>query len=171
MKVSDLKEGDFHPYYQAYIDTLGEAELMQLLRSQIDNFPKFIQSIPADKWLHSYELGKWTIAEVLLHVLDSERVFQYRALRIARQDTTPLPGFEHDAYVPVSGANNRTKESVINEYRAVRNSSITLFENLGPEELRLKGTASNSPVSVAALGFLICGHQKHHRNVIRAKYL
>lgn len=171
MKVSELQAGDYNSYYQPYIDVLGEVELMDLLRNQSRNFPEFIQAIPDSQWQYRYGLDKWTVAEVLVHLLDAERVFQYRALRIARGDSTPLPGFDENAYVPNSHANDRSKDSVIEEYRAVRSSTIQLFASFGPEVLRMRGTASNSPVSVGALGFLIAGHQKHHRNIIRERYL
>ncbi len=171
MKTSELPTTEYHPYYQTYIGTLGEVELMDIMRGQLKNFPQFIESIPQEKWQYSYGLGKWTIAEVLLHVLDSERIFQYRALRIGRKDQTPLPGFEQDTYVPHSGAKERSKKSIIAEYKAVRQAGISLFETFDDTALKLQGTASNATVSVRALGFIICGHQKHHRNVIRANYL
>ena len=171
MKVSDLKEGDFHPFYGPYIDTLGDPDLLEMLKRQKGNFPEFIASIPDELWHSAYEEGKWTIAEVLVHILDAERVFQYRALRIGRGDTTPLPGFDQDAYVPASGAAQRSKEEIIEEYRIVRASTISLYSQFSEEDLRLKGVASNSPTSVGALGFIICGHQKHHRNIIRSRYL
>jgi uncharacterized damage-inducible protein DinB len=171
MKTSELTESDYHPFYQPYIDTLGDVELMDMLGNQLTNFPKFIENIPESHWQSAYSLGKWTIAEVLVHVLDAERVFQYRALRIGRKDQTPLPGFDQDAYVPHSGARQRSKASVIDEYKAIRGSSISLFANFDRDHLNLQGTASNAKVSVGALGFLICGHQKHHRNVIRQRYL
>jgi hypothetical protein len=171
MKTSALSPGDYHSFYQPYVDVLGEVDLMDMMESQLDNFPRFIESIPADKWQYSYAADKWTVAEVLLHLIDAERVFQYRALRIARGDQTPLPGFDHDSYVPNSGASARSRESIINEYRSVREASLSLFRSFDEEQLNCRGTASKSTVSVGALGFLICGHQKHHRNKIREHYL
>lgn len=171
MKLSDLHTTDYHSFYQPYIDAVGEADLMETMEAQLHNFPRFIESLPDNKWQWAYANDKWAISEVLVHVLDAERVFQYRALRIARGDNTPLPGFDQDSYVPFSGAATRSRESVITEYRAVRESSLSLFRTFGPEALGRKGTASNAAISVGALGFLICGHQKHHRNIIRERYL
>ena len=171
MKNSELVKGDYHPFYEPYIHALGDVELMEQLRKQKENFPRFIASIPDDKWQFSYGEGKWTIAEALVHVLDAERVFQYRALRFARNDKTNLPGFDQDAYVPYSEATKMTKEEFIEEYRAVRASTIALFSHFDQEILNRRGKANNSEMSVAALGFIICGHQRHHRNVIRSKYL
>lgn len=171
MKTSELKEHEYNPYYRAYIEALGEVELMKTLRKQIKNYPQFLASIPEDKLNYHYAEGKWTIAEVLIHVLDSERVFQYRALRFARKDQTPLPGFDQDLYVPNSGAGNRSLGSIIEEYKAIRQSTITLYESFNEDILKRKGVASNSNMSVAALGFIICGHQRHHRNILRERYL
>ena len=171
MKTSELAIGDYHPFYEPYIAALGDVDLMTLLKKQKENFPQFIASLPESKWQSTYAPEKWTIAEILVHILDAERVFQYRALRFARNDKTPLPGFDQDAYVPVSGAGNRTKDEVIEEYRIIRESSIALFSGFNEEVLQRKGTASNSVMSVGALGFVICGHQRHHKLVIRERYL
>jgi len=171
MKSSELNKSDYHPFYEPYILELGDVNLMEILRKQKENFPQFIASIPDSQWHSSYEEGKWTIAEVLVHILDAERVFQYRALRFARNDDTDLPGFDQDAYVPHSGAAAYTKEEVIEAYRAVRGSTIALYSKFSEEVLRRKGTANKSSMSVAALGFISCGHQRHHRNIIRSRYL
>jgi uncharacterized damage-inducible protein DinB len=137
----------------------------------LGNFPEFISSIPDEKWTYAYGLDKWTIAEVLLHVLDTERVFQYRALRFGRNDNTPVPGFDQDQYVPESKANGRSKKSIIEEYSSIRKSSITLFSSFDEGILKRWGTANGFKMSVAALGFVMLGHQKHHRDVIRERYL
>jgi len=171
MKTSQLSKSDYSAFYQGYIDTLGDADLLETMQRQVHNFPQFIQSIPDNRWQYAYGPDKWTVAEALLHVIDTERIFQYRALRIARGDNTPLPGFDQDAYVPNSGAARRSKESILEEYQAVRASTLCLFKSFGEEQLLLRGTASNALVSVGAIGFIICGHQRHHRNIIRERYL
>jgi hypothetical protein len=171
MKTSQLKAHEYNPYYKAYIEALGEVDLMKTMKQQVENYPQFLESIPEDKLTYSYADGKWTVAEILLHVLDSERVFQYRALRFARKDETPLPGFDQDIYIPNSGANQRSLESIIKEYKVIRNSTIALYETFEESTLKRKGVASNAAMSVGALGFIICGHQKHHRNIIRERYL
>jgi uncharacterized damage-inducible protein DinB len=171
MKTSQLKDHEYNPYYKTYIEALGEVTLMDTLRKQLKNYPQFIGSIPQEKLTYKYAEGKWTVAEVLVHVLDTERIFQYRALRFARKDVTPLPGFNQDDFVPNSGANSRSIDSLIAEYKAIRESTITLFETFDETTLKRKGVASNSPMSVRAMGFIMCGHQKHHRNIIRERYL
>ena len=171
MNTSILTSGDYPAFSQPYISALGDADLMETMGRQLHNFPEFLESIPDAKWYFAYAREKWTIAEVILHIIDAERIFQYRALRIARKDQTPLAGFDQDAYVPNSYAGQRTRKSITEEYKAVRQATLSLFETFDDEVLRRRGTASNSPVTVGALGFIICGHQKHHRNIIRERYL
>ncbi|MCO5723593.1 DinB family protein [Robiginitalea marina] len=167
----DLQPEDCPPYYRPYIDLLGEEELTVLLERQMGNFPEFIRSIPEDLWHYRYAEGKWTVSEVLVHVLDTERVFQYRALRFGRHDATPLPGFDQDAYVPMSLAMERTPDDLVEEYLAIRKSTLLLFRSMPEERMFWKGTASGNPMSLGALGFILCGHQKHHRNILRERYL
>jgi uncharacterized damage-inducible protein DinB len=171
MKPSSLRSGDYHTFYQPYIDILGDEELMNMLKDQEKNFPEFIKSIPKRQLHRRYAEGKWTVMEVLVHILDAERVFQYRALRFARKDETPLPGFDQDGFVPNSMADSRTVRDIIQEYRAIRKSTILLFSTFTEEMLLRTGTASGVQMSVGALGFICCGHQKHHRNILRERYL
>lgn len=171
MKSSELKKEDFNPYYAPYIASLGDVRLVETLKKQLENFPSFISSIPEDKFHYTYGEGKWTIAQVLVHILDTERVFQYRALRFARNDKTPLPGFDQDMFVSESKAEDWSREELIENYRIVRKSTISLFEKFSEKDLRKVGIASDSPMSVAAIGFICCGHQKHHRNILRERYL
>ncbi|MGB7393894.1 MAG: DinB family protein [Pricia sp.] len=171
MRTSELQIAEPHPFYKTYIDILGDAELTDMLQQQFENFPEFIESIPDAKWDYSYAPEKWTVAQALLHVIDSERIFQHRAFRFSRGDTSPLPGFDQDDYADKSKADRRSKESLIEEYRIVRKSTISLFANLDRDDLEKTGMASNMEWSVCALGFVICGHQKYHRNIIRERYL
>jgi len=171
MRTSELHIPEPIPFYKNYIDVVGDVELLDMLQRQLGNFPEFIESIPDDKLLHRYEVNKWSIADVLVHVIDSERVFQYRALRFSRGDFTPLPGFDQDIYAAHAMADRRSKESIIEEYKIVRKSTISIFSTLDRETLDNVGVASNMNWSVGALGFVICGHQKHHRNILRERYL
>ncbi len=171
MKTTDLKIPEPVPFYKTYVDVLGEVDLLDMLERQLQNFPNFINSIAEDKLSYAYETKKWTVAQVLLHIIDSERVFQYRALRFSRGDETALPGFDQDLYAPNSGAERRSIESLIEEYIAVRQSTITLYKSFDTKTLQKVGTASSLPWNVAALGFVICGHQKYHRNILRERYL
>ena len=171
MRTAELTFTQKSPFYRGYIDILGDVELSDILQRQLQHFPEFIESIPDDKLLFAYATDKWTIAQVLVHIIDSERIFQYRALRFSRDDQSNLPGFDQDSYAKKSKAERRSKESILEEYKSVRKSTIALFANFDRTDLEKLGTASNLQWSVAALGFVISGHQKHHRNIIRERYL
>ncbi len=171
MRTPELNLAEPHPFYKTYIDTLGDVELLDMMQRQLGNFPEFIESIPDNKLFFSYEPKKWTTAQVLQHVIDTERMFQHRAFRFSRGDTSVLPGFDQDSYAEKSMVERRSKESIIEEYKRVRKSTLSLFANLDRSALENTGIASSVTWSVAALGFVICGHQKHHRNIIRERYI
>ncbi|MBU2905667.1 MULTISPECIES: DinB family protein [Arenibacter] len=171
MRKSDLPKEAYDQFYGTYLSVLDDSELKVLLVNGKTEFANFIKNIPDNKLHSTYEIGKWTIAEVILHIIDAERVFQYRALRFLRNDKTPLPGFDQDLFVKHSNANTRDKDSLIAEFKAVREASITLFLNLKNEDLSRTGTASNIEWTVGTLGFVICGHLKHHQQIILHRYL
>lgn len=172
MKVKDLENSELQYFYETYLNALNEEEdLKSALENGKKNFQQLIENLTKDQLMYSCGEGKWTIAEVLVHLIDSERVFQYRAFRISRNDKTPLPGFEQDDYVLESYANQRTKEDILREFLIVREASINLFSLLSNDVLKRTGTASGLPWSVAALGLVISGHQRHHFNIIKERYL
>lgn len=170
MITSQLKVEDYNPYYQTYINALGEVDLQESLHSGLTQFKALLAKIPDEKFTFSYADGKWTIAEVLLHIIDTERVFQYRALCFSRNDKAALPGFDQDDYVASVNANGRSKESILNEFTAVRNATIALFNSYNENDLQKRGVASSSPLSVAAAGFILSGHLKHHLQVVQERY-
>jgi len=171
MKPSQLSDTEFAPFYQTYISLANEADLVEELEISVHEFIKFVQNIPMDKFDYRYAEGKWTIKDIIQHLIDSERVFAYRALRIARNDKTPLPGFEENDYADEAYANDRKLQEMLTELALVRQSTIMLFKNFSQEFLLRTGTASDRPVSVRALGFIIIGHQKHHQKVFQERYL
>ena len=171
MKASDILSNEYAPYYEQYINNTGSSNLLDTLKHSSETLIKLFETISEEKMNYKYADDKWTIKEMLLHIIDTERVFAYRALRFARQDKTNLPGFEHNDYVVVSNANNRSKASLINEYQAQRASIIMLFSNFTNEMLLSIGVASENAMSVRALGFVIAGHETHHCNILRARYL
>jgi len=170
MKPEQLQIGDYPAYYQTYIDHLPQLELLTLLRSQREEMANFLTSLDPVDLMKSYDKGKWTVAQVLQHMLDTERIFQYRALRIARKDKTPLPGYDQDAYAPASGANDRNLEGILNEYNAIRESGICMFESFTQEMYREKGISSGGDLTAAAAGFIIAGHEKHHLALFKSRY-
>lgn len=171
MKTTQLTPGEYAPYYQAYIDAFGDGDLFEELEISIHEFIRFVQEIPLGKHDFRYAEGKWTLKDIIQHLIDAERIFSYRALRIARADLTPLPGFEENAYVPAANADRRHLKSLLEEFAVVRQSTLTLFKSFSEEDLLRRGTASNVGVSVRALGFIMVGHLRHHKRIFKERYL
>lgn len=161
---------EYAEFYKKYIDTVKD-DVISELKMQECEFPDFIRSIPADRADHSYNEGKWTVKEVLGHVLDTERIMAYRLLRIARNDATPLPGFEENDYVINAAFAQKDLISFAIEFQAIRKSNIYLIESLKNEQLARRGTASALPISARALLFILAGHVNHHRKIIEERYL
>lgn len=164
-------ENDFAPYYGRYIAQVKEDDITAALTNQNSIIGNFLNAIPADKWNFAYAEGKWTIKELVQHMIDAERIFAYRALCIARKDETPLPGFEENDYGPASEAGRRTPAELIEEFLAIRKSNELLYNSFTDEMLQNRGTASNQPVTVNAIGFIIVGHFYHHKNIVEERYL
>ena len=171
MKTQRPGANEYAPYYKGYVDQVPDGDILDILHLQKIGFPEFLYSIPDDRWTYRYAPGKFSIAEVLSHVIDAERIFAYRALRFARNDQTPLPGFDQEDYAPVCGADRRTKASIETEYLTVRSATIELFKTFDEDAWARVGTASNFRMSVRALPYVIAGHELHHLKVLRERYL
>ena len=171
IKASDLDSNEYASYYEHYINQSGDNELLKAIQESSILLNQLFDGISEDKMNYKYAEDKWSVKEMLLHIIDTERVFAYRALRFARQDKTNLPGFEHNDYVEVSNAINRSKASLLEEYNAQRASTIQLFSNFTDKMLLSIGVASGNQMSVRALGFVIAGHETHHCNILRERYL
>ncbi len=170
MKPQELRNTEYPEYYKAYIDHLPQEDLLEIFRKQKLSMLSFLARLQEESLMHSYAEGKWTVAEVLQHIIDTERIFHYRALCIARKDKTALPGYDQDAYVPFSGANERSVESFIIEYQSVRDSGITLFKTFTPSMLEESGNSNGNILSTAAAGFIIVGHEAHHLRLFKTCY-
>ncbi|TGE06059.1 DinB family protein [Hymenobacter fodinae] len=163
---------EYNPYYNLYIRNIPAGhDPLQKLREQPKLLKKLLSDLTEEQGKLRYAPGKWSIKEMLVHMIDTERIFAYRALRIARGDQQPLPGFEQDDYVPASGADARTMQSILHEYDTVRAATLSLFESFGPEAFMRTGTASNSPTSVRALAYIVPGHEAHHLHILQERYL
>lgn len=171
MKSNQLPVNEFPDFYKSYIQVLEDVELIEELEICLHEFIKFVQNIPMDKFDYQYAEGKWTIKEIIQHLIDSERVFSYRALRISRNDKTPLPGFDENDYVANSNGKERSLQSLLTEMAVVRQATLSLFNSFSQEQITKIGIASNREVSVRAIGFIIIGHQKHHQKVFSERYL
>jgi uncharacterized damage-inducible protein DinB len=171
MQPSELSNQEFSSFNATYINALEDISLIEGLEKGLSQMVSFISEIPVEKLEYRYAENKWTIKDILLHLIDAERIFVYRALRIGRGDKTPLAGFEENDYVPNARANCRTLESLLEEFQFVRNATLCLFKNYSSEQLLYLGTASNHSISVRAIGFVILGHQNHHLKIIQERYL
>lgn len=159
------------PFYKNYVKQVDEPDLLQALRISGHRMQELVHTIADSKADLAYAPGKWTIREVLCHIMDAERIFCYRALRFARNDKTTLPGFEENDYAPQANASGRTLQAIASEMAHLRASTIDLFGSFTPEMLTRKGTASKSEISVVAIGFIIPGHETHHRKILQERYL
>jgi len=171
LTVTRPEATEHNPYYAKYIALVPEADAIQALESQIADGLALLRSIPEAKGEHSYGPGKWTIKEVIGHLIDAERVFAYRALRFARNDRTALPGFDENTYVPAGAFGRRTLADLAAEWELVRRSNLAMFRGLDAEASRRQGTANGDAISVRALAFIIAGHGRHHVALLRERYL
>jgi len=171
MKVTDLTPEEYHSYFKPYIEKVGNKSLLKSLKKGRKKTVKFFKSIPKEKLEFRYSEGKWTIKEILLHIIDSERAFNYRALQFARSKDANLEGFDENEFVENSNANSRSIKSILKEYKIVRKSTIQLYKSFSNETLKRIGTANNTSLSVRAAGFLACGHEIHHKQTIKERYL
>lgn len=165
-----LKSDDYPAIYEDYVENV-QGNVMEELMRQLNSFPKFIQEIPKDRELYSYAEGKWTVKEILCHIIDTERVMSYRALRFARNDMTALASFEQDEFVTYGRHNERQMESIIEEFIHLRSANIALFKTFNDVELARKGMASDRLISVLAFIYVIAGHLNHHKFILQQKYL
>jgi hypothetical protein len=158
-------------FYHPYINLVKEENILKAIKKSAAQLKKFLKTIPAKKVDYAYAEGKWTIKEILQHLIDGERVFTYRAVTFARKDATSLPSFDENIWAQNAKANNRKWKDLIEEFKAVRKSTEQLFQSFDDEQLLSTGTASNKTINVLALGFICAGHSAHHIKVIKEKYL
>jgi uncharacterized damage-inducible protein DinB len=172
MKPTQLNSTEYAPFYADYIAKVSdEYSLVEELEISLHRFIKFVQDIPMDKFDYRYAEGKWTIKDIIQHLIDAERIFAYRALRFARNDSTDLPGFEENDYVDEANANSRSIMDLLTEMSSVRHATLVLFKTFNEAQLLRIGTANNNKMSLRALGFVIIGHQNHHQRVFEERYL
>lgn len=158
-------------YFHKYINQVQENDLMDALQKQQDSFLSFLETVTAEKSLYRYAEGKWSIKEVVQHIIDTERIFIYRALCFARKETASLPGFDENAYADNSAADKRDWQSLIDEFRAVRNSAVLLFRSFNEEQLNSGGISNGNSNYVLGLGFIIAGHVTHHASILKERYI
>jgi len=158
-------------YFQKYIDQVPEQDLAAAFASQNTAIREFLSSISEEQSTLRYAEGKWSIREMLQHIIDAERIFNYRALCFARQEKNNLPGFEENDYAAVSNADTRSWKSLVDEMIALRQSTEMMYDSFTEEMLGTAGKANNNAVTVASLGFITIGHFYHHQKVINERYM
>ena len=158
------------PFYHRYIQLVEEQDLNEAYRQHQLQSVGVLRALPEERWGYRYAEGKWSIRELVQHLIDAERIFCYRALRFARHDKTELPGFEEDDYVAASAADARTKNSLLEELSTVQRSSAQLFASFNEKQLNEDGTANGSSIYVLGIGFIIVGHVRHHLSILKERY-
>ena len=169
MKRPDIKEYD--PYYETYVSLVNGDNVMPLLETQMQALRPLIDPLAEEKGTLSYADGKWTVKELLSHIIDGERIFAYRILRISRGDQTPIEGFEQDGYIENSNANNRLFSDLLDELEHQRQANLRMLKNLSEADAERLGTASEKTVSVRALAYIMAGHVEHHIQILKDRYL
>jgi len=164
-------EKEFSPYYKGYIGQVLEDDAVTALEAELNESLTFFRGIDDQVARKAYAEGKWTIREVLGHIVDTERIMAYRALRFGRNDPTDLPGFEQDDYIQGAAFNDIAMSDLLREFEHVRRANILMFRNLPAAAWLRTGTANGKQVSVRALAFIIAGHEKHHRKIVKERYL
>ncbi len=174
VRLTALADDEHAPYYGRYVarakEAVGDGDVVAHLAAQGERTAALLAGVPADREGFRYEPGKWSVREVVGHLSDTERVMAYRALRIARGDETPLPGFDQDVFMAHSGFDARTLADLTDEYAAVRRATLALLSHLDDAALARRGTASGNPVTVRALVGIIAGHELHHLAILRERY-
>lgn len=161
---------EYAPFYHTYISKVPD-DVIAHLENQAELSKAFFSSLSEEKMNYAYAPGKWTIKQVLGHLIDTERIFSYRALRIARNDKTDLPGFDENLYAQMNDVTARTSEDMVEEFYALRRCNLTLFKSFGETELTRNGSANTYNITVRAILFSTAGHELHHIEVIKERYL
>lgn len=162
---------DYAPYFGRYIGLVGEGPIVEILEHLQQTSYDFFMQLDPGKASYAYADGKWTVKQVLGHICDTERVFAYRMLTFSRQPGAELPGFDQDVFMERSYFNERTLEDLAEEFRTIRQSTLYLLKSITDEQSKQKGIASGNPVSVRALAYMIAGHEMHHIDILKERYL
>ncbi len=169
--MNQPQPGTYHPVFKKYIDLISETDIIKVLTAQPSHDFVFLDTITEEQSAHRYAPEKWSLKQVAGHLIDVERVFAYRVLRISRQDKTPLPGFSENDFVANAAYDDRNYKDLLHELDAARKANIFLFKNLSTEQMNFTGIASNADITVNALLYILAGHIRHHINVIKERYL
>jgi hypothetical protein len=162
---------EYNPFYENYIKLASGQPIMRKLKNQLNSIDDFLADIPPAKYDYAYADGKWTVKQVISHLIDTERVMTYRAMRFARNDKTDLPGYDQDLIVANTDIEKYVYSDLVDELVMLRQANLFFFKSLTEEDYKKRGTANGNQVSVGALLFIICGHIEHHFNILKELYL
>lgn len=171
IQINRAKKDEYNPFYQGYISLVPERDIIGFIIAQHPRFMEFLASLSAAELTYAYQTGKWTCAQVIGHIIDTERVMAYRALCIAKGDQAMLPGFDQDDYMRYSNFNDRSLESLTREFDFVRQANIEMFSSWRRDQFDQVGNANGSACSVAAVLSIIAGHLEHHLNILKERYI
>jgi len=169
--INRPEQTEYNPYYEKYVSLVPTGDIVETLSRQIEETLALLRSIDEARAVYRYEPDKWSIKQVVGHVCDTERIFAYRALRFARGDQTPLPGYDQDEYVLSANFDARTLADLAAEFERIRAATVALFRSFHAEAMQRRGKANDNEVSVRALAHIIAGHELHHVQVLRTRYL
>lgn len=162
---------EYASYYGKYVSLIDDDDIVAVMEEQLDATVACLRGLSEEQGNSRYEPGKWSIKELVGHINDAERIFAYRALCIARGDQTPLPGFEQDDYIASANFDARSLADLTTEFELIRRSNLAMMKQFSDEAWLRRGTASENPISVRALVYIIAGHEAHHLNILRSRYL
>jgi len=164
-------QSEYAPFYESYVSLVHEEDLNEALHSSLEEIRDMLENIPIEKADHAYAEGKWTVKELLQHIIDAERVFSYRAVSIARGEQQSLPSFDENSYAKLADVSQRSLREMKEELLTLRSSVYLMFKGFNESMLKNIGTASEKKISVNALGYISIGHIRHHFNILRERYL
>lgn len=164
------QQGEYGSFYETYVTLVPEAELMDALQHSLEEIRNVLDMIHTDKADFAYAEGKWTVKQLLQHIIDTERVFSYRSVCIARGEQQSLPGFDENNYAEMADVGHRSLKDLKEELLTLRNSVIMMYKGFTPDMLARKGTASKHPITTLALGYIIVGHIRHHFSILKERY-
>lgn len=170
-RLSRPEPGEYAPFYAPYLAQVPEADALPELEAQVERLTSLLGSLPEAQAGHRYAPGKWSIRQLVGHLVDAERVFSYRLFRFSRADDTPLAGFDEDHFVAEGGYDARTLGDLVSEFALLRQANLRMIRGLAPGSLTLTGTANGHPISVRALAFVMAGHVRHHLGILKERYL
>lgn len=165
------EKDEYAPYYESYVALVPEGDLQVILEQQLQDTIALLQQVTEEQGEYRYDTGKWSLKEVIGHIADTERITSYRLLRIARGDSTPLAGFDENAYIQGANFGSQSLQERIDDLIAVRQATLSLFRSLTSEAWIRRGTANNYPATPRSIAYFIAGHELHHRNIIKERYL